>query len=516
MNDRPDSAQPRLQLPRRILTAVGSRLEGRWDDAGAWRVLCEEAVAAWRVPAAGVRWALLLAHAASWAWATAEDIGDRRRDLVGGHRRDRMARESLRRGALVRPRGGAGRHLLAGEGRPQLLATELVSSLDENGGSWLAGGVAAGKTPSLMLLLGLECPSSGAPGTDAVAGDLLDCTTFLGPLLGQRRHLVRLAAEVAAVRAECETLSRLGELRAHLAAVTAHELKTPLTSITAYAEVLEQQAGDPDFAYGPEFLRVISSESDRLLRLVDRLLDSTRRGRSQALAEPQPVAVDALVDQVLRTMAPLAAAGDLQLVGRVPGDMPAIAGDDDLVRQVLLNLIGNALKFTPAGGRVVLAVREDTAMIRLAVTDTGPGIAPRDLRAIFQSFYRTRAARRTDGVGLGLSIVKEITNLHGGHLDVQSRLGRGTTFSVLLPKEQRHAATETVVTGAGFDPARQRRLNRTLAAPGGRAGRWRAAVAVLLPDGCERDAPDRGRHGPRPGRVEPVRGARRRAPGRGP
>ncbi|MEZ4386664.1 MAG: ATP-binding protein [Candidatus Krumholzibacteriia bacterium] len=457
MNDRPDHPPERCQLPRRILTAAGSRLEGRWDEPGAWRTLCEETVAAWCCDPE-VRWALLASRGA---------LGD---VSAGESARDEAVVWTAAAGApdwLDDPCGAelwhglasAPRHLLAGNGPPPLAGGPWAADRDGTAEGWLAVGESCAQNSGLLMMLGLARPVADVPAGDAAAAGLLDCAFYLAPMLGLRRRLVNLAADATTVRAECETLSRLGDLRSHLAAVTAHELKTPLTSITAYAEVLEQQAGDPDFAYGPDFLRVIRSEADRLLRLVDRLLDSSRRGRSQALTEPLPVAVDALVDDVLRTMAPQAGARDLQLVGRVPADLPDIAGDDDLIKQVLFNLLGNALKFTPAGGRVVLAVREDTAMVRVSVSDNGPGIAPRELRAIFQSFYRTRSARKTDGVGLGLSIVREITNLHGGHLDVQSRLGRGTTFSVLLPKVQHHTAATTMLTAAGFDPARQRRVN---------------------------------------------------------
>jgi len=447
MNERPEFARPRRQLPRRILTSASMRLEGRWDDPDAWRILCEETVAAWRC-SGEVAWAMLAPRTAFDAPEATGRPGDQA--VVWSAAAGEVAwRPDPCDAGFWQGLAAAPCHLLGGAGAAPLVAEEpSPGSSDAPDGGWLAAGVAVGAAPGLVLLLGLTA-----------AADLLDCAGFLAPLLGQRRLQVSLAAEAAAVRAECEALSRMGDLRSHFAAVTAHELKTPLTSITAYAEVLEQQHGDPGFTYGPEFLRVIRGEADRLLRLVDRLLSSSRQGRGESLAEPQPVAVSALVDDVLRTVALQASARDQQLVGRVPDGIPAIAGDDDLVRQVLLNLLGNALKFTPAGGRVVLAAREDTAMVRLAVTDNGPGIAPRELRAIFQSFYRTRAARKTDGVGLGLSIVKEITNLHGGHLDVQSRVGRGTTFSVLLPKEQRHATAETVVTAAGFDPAGQRRVN---------------------------------------------------------
>ena len=129
---------------------------------------------------------------------------------------------------------------------------------------------------------------------------------------------------------------------------------------------------------------------------------------------------------------------------------------------------------------MTLTAREDSSLIRLAVSDTGPGIPPRELRAIFQSFYRTQSAKQTEGVGLGLSIVKEIVNLHGGHLDVTSRPGRGTTFSVLLPKQQLHPEVATRLTHEGCDPDLQQRLcSHTLRLVAELAAA--RGVAVLMP-----------------------------------
>jgi signal transduction histidine kinase len=470
MSDGPANLDPRHTLAHRILTSARQRLEGRWDAPAAWRVLCEEAVAVWRSrPQVG--WALIVPRSELGAVAQETEDCDRVVIWTADGRitwRDRPSSPQVWAALDAAPAG-----LLAGSGECPLASGPALAG-------WLSRGVPAGRGHGLALVLGLARSVADPVDADELAGELGDVSELLTAMLGQRRRLSELSAEATTVRSECEALSRLGELRARLAAVTAHELKTPLTSITAYAEVLEQQSGDPDFTHSAEFLRVIRSEADRLLRLVDRLLDSSRRGRGPALADPVPVEVGTLVDDVLRSLAPQASNRDLQLTGRISTDLPCIDGDGDLIRQVLVNLLGNALKFTPPGGRVVLGVREDASMVRLAVSDTGPGIAPHDLRSIFQSFYRTRTASQTDGVGLGLSIVKDIVALHGGHLDVHSRFGRGTTFSVLLPKEQQHLSGDTALTSDGFDPILQRRL-------GGHTLRLVAelaaarAVAVFLP-----------------------------------
>jgi len=447
MSDRPDNTVDQAPLIPALLAAASGRLDGHWEDAAAWRVLCEEAVMVWR-------------RYPEVAWASLVPRGEL--GLVPPETENTDRQVIWTRGAAAtwqsRPTAETLWTQLEKAGQETIAGVETLPLTVPRVKGWLAHSIINGRLPSLALVVGLNRIPNSDLADDPLAMELGNMATFLAPLLGQRRRQVDLAAEAASVRSECETLSRLGELRARLAAVTAHELKTPLTSITAYAEVLEQQIGDPDFGHSGEFLRVIRGEADRLLRLVDRLLDSSRRGHGPALCESMPVAVGGLVEDVLRTMAPQASARELQLAARVPGDLPSIEGDSDLVRQVLVNLIGNALKFTPAGGRVVLTAREDAAMVRLSVTDNGAGIPPHELRAIFQSFYRTRAASPTEGVGLGLSIVKDIVGLHGGHLDVQSRFGRGSTFSVLLPKQLHFTEGDTALTAAGIDPALQQRL----------------------------------------------------------
>ncbi len=475
MNELPRNPHPPGPAGR-LITAAGARLEGRWDDPAAWRVVCEEAAAAWQ-DRPSVRWALVLprrdltlagttpAGGAGVLWRRGR--GPAR--WAAGDVAPEFWQQLTAGGGLL---GGAPDHAPAGLG-PDLA--------DERATGWLAQGVPGGRDHGLAVVLGLDRPAPADPAADPLLPDLLAVTALLTPLLGQQRRLADLGTEAASLRNECETLSRLGDLRARLAAVTAHELKTPLTSITAYAEVLEQQIEDPGFQHTGEFLRVIRSEADRLLRLVDRLLDSSRRGRGPALGATEPIAVPALVSDALQTLAPQAAARDLRLVSRVPEALPPLAGDADLVRQVLLNLLGNALKFTPAGGQVVIAAREDAAMLRLEVSDSGPGIPPHELRAIFQSFYRARSTNAAEGVGLGLSIVKEIVALHAGHLDVHSRPGRGATFGVLLPKAQTHHDGPTLVAGGGGDPALQRQLAahtlRLVAELASARG-----VAILLPE----------------------------------
>ncbi len=244
-----------------------------------------------------------------------------------------------------------------------------------------------------------------------------------------------LQAEVRRLRAENATLVRLNRLQGRFVAMASHEFKTPLTSITAYTDALLAHADDPDFDRGPQFLAVIRDESARLLRMVNRILDFSRMEYGSRLLERQPVNLAEHARQMLQALEAQAAGRhpSLALVAE-PGRLVAEV-DADLVRQVVVNLVGNAVKYTPAGGRIEVTVAEAAAYVTVAVADTGPGIPEGDLRRIFRAFYRAEATTAGEtGTGLGLSIVRHIVSLHGGHVDVATRPGGGSVFTFGLPK----------------------------------------------------------------------------------
>lgn len=258
----------------------------------------------------------------------------------------------------------------------------------------------------------------------------------LAPLLTASFHLNRLRGELATLHAENETLTRINKMQSDFVAVASHELKTPLTSICAYTEALQRNWEKPGFAQAPEFLGIVREEAERLLRMVNRILDFSRLEFGQRLLNKQAQDLETLLRETARTLDPLITGKGLRLEIDVPPLLPRVEIDADLIRQVLINLLNNAVKFTPAGGRVIVKAVEDATTVRVSVTDTGPGIPAAELRRIFQQFYRVSGQTEgVEGAGLGLSIVKNIIDLHGGHIDVQSVLGEGATFSFHLPKE---------------------------------------------------------------------------------
>jgi len=209
-----------------------------------------------------------------------------------------------------------------------------------------------------------------------------------------------------------------------------HELRTPLTTIRANADILRWvDAGDPterDVA-----LSDLSSEAERMSRLVNDLLTLARADAGSRLAL-SPTPLRPLIEEAIRQARLLTA--ERQVNVATADDVMALANPDAL-KQLVLILLDNALKYTPPGGQVMVTLRRKGAAAQLEVTDTGTGIAPADLPRIFERFYRADVAREIGGSGLGLAIAHWIIAQHGGSIEVASTVGRGSTFTVCLPIE---------------------------------------------------------------------------------
>ncbi|MGD2155658.1 MAG: HAMP domain-containing sensor histidine kinase [Anaerolineales bacterium] len=230
-----------------------------------------------------------------------------------------------------------------------------------------------------------------------------------------------------------QTLGRLENLfhtQRRFVADVGHELRTPLTVIKGNVDLLHRMGTADD-----EALSSIENEVDRLTRMVGDLLLLAQAESGKIPLDNRLVELDTLVLEVLQQTRVLARDRiDLRL-GDI--DQVLVCGDRDRLKQVLLNLVGNALKYTPAGGEVVVGLGKVADRARLTVSDTGPGIPPEELPYIFERFYRIEKSRTRSsdgkGFGLGLSIAYWIVRNHGGQIDVDSRDGQGTTFCVWLP-----------------------------------------------------------------------------------
>ncbi len=251
--------------------------------------------------------------------------------------------------------------------------------------------------------------------------------------------LNRLAGEVeaqsallAAERSDPEALRQV-QIRRDLVANVSHELKTPLTAIRGYAETLEDGALDnPEVAFG--FVRSILEQCARLETLLGDLLNLSRL-ESWEHQGRETVNLSELARQAVEILEPQALAREVEISLQNPEDLPAVAGDREELERALLNLVENAVKYNRPGGEVAIGLRADDSEVVVEIRDTGIGIPDDALERIFERFYRVDKGRSRDqgGTGLGLSIVKHAARAHGGRVEVESRLGQGSTFRVRLP-----------------------------------------------------------------------------------
>jgi two-component system phosphate regulon sensor histidine kinase PhoR len=233
---------------------------------------------------------------------------------------------------------------------------------------------------------------------------------------------------------------RIERMRADFIANASHELRTPLASLKGYVETLQGSAKD-DPAARARFLAIMSEQAERMARLVDDLLSLSRVEMREFLAPAGEVELGRVLAEVVQSVEPLAKEAGITLsVSCEPAEI-MVRGERDEMVQVFQNLVQNAVKYGRTGGRVDVRMAREAGgdggpdRVRVAVTDDGPGIAPYHLPRLTERFYRVSAAdsRAKGGTGLGLAIVKHILNRHRGELRIESTLGRGSTFTVVLP-----------------------------------------------------------------------------------
>ena len=242
------------------------------------------------------------------------------------------------------------------------------------------------------------------------------------------------ASGVVLVLHDISELRRLERVRQDFVANVSHEFKTPLTAIQGFAETLLGGALE-DVQNSRRFLEIIRDHAGRLGRLTDDLLKLSQIEAGKLELDFRPVAVGDLIESCVETARLKAAQKQLTLEVDCPEALPAIRGDSNRLREVLQNLLDNAVQYTPAGGRLTVRAARADGQVVVSVNDTGIGIPKADQERIFERFYRVDAARSREvgGTGLGLSIARHLVEAHGGRITVESEVGRGSTFSVFLP-----------------------------------------------------------------------------------
>ncbi len=219
-------------------------------------------------------------------------------------------------------------------------------------------------------------------------------------------------------------------------ATMSHELRTPLNAIIGFSEMIVQEdALMLDAARRREYAQLINDSGQHLLSVVNGILDMSKMESGNFEIAPEPFAPRAALINCCSLLALKARENGIDLVTRVPEDLPVMTGDPRAFKQIALNLVSNAIKFTERGGQVTVSAGVEGARLVLRVTDTGVGIAADDLKRIGDPFFQAGKTyqRRHEGTGLGLSIVKSLVGLHAGELTVQSKIDEGTAVTVALP-----------------------------------------------------------------------------------
>lgn len=250
-----------------------------------------------------------------------------------------------------------------------------------------------------------------------------------------RTHTGSIAGAVVLIH-DVSEWRRLERMRSEFVANVSHELRTPITAVKGFSETLLDGAMH-DQALAKQFLQIIHDESERLRRLVNDLLELSKIESGHTVFHFEPTQLDHLVARTVARYSHEAESNGLLLRSHLPEQPVIVNADGDRITQVLINLVGNAIHYTSASGEVVVSVEDRGDVAVIEVRDTGIGIPAEDVPRLFERFYRVdkARARRSGGTGLGLAIVKHIVEVHGGQVEVESKVGEGSVFRVMLPKE---------------------------------------------------------------------------------
>lgn len=285
---------------------------------------------------------------------------------------------------------------------------------------------------SLMLSWSLSRPIKAlAQAARAIASGHLDYRTELSGRNDELGHLAREINEMA------KQLKALDEMKQSFLESVTHDLRAPLTSIIGHVSIfLENQLGELDERQRTA-LETVFTSARKLSRLIDDILDLSRLEAGQMDFELKPVRMDELLSELNDLVSVLADQSKISLELDIENGLPPVSGDREQLLRVIMNLVSNALKFTPENGRIRVGLRRDSAAtLRVSVMDTGMGIPKDKLEKIFDKFFQvseTKDSSRRKGSGLGLSICRKIIQAHNGRIWAESDLGHGSTFHFTLP-----------------------------------------------------------------------------------
>ncbi|MCX8202281.1 MAG: ATP-binding protein [Candidatus Micrarchaeota archaeon] len=246
------------------------------------------------------------------------------------------------------------------------------------------------------------------------------------------------------LKEDYKRLSEINRMKTEFVSMVSHDLKTPLTNIQGYASLLRNKVLGPNTPKQQEAAEIIDKESKRLAKLINDLLDLSKLDAGAITLHKRPFKLKDLEDKCsLRNMAE---SKGLTLIWNTPDSLGEVYGDPERIAQVLMNLVNNAIKFTDKGSVTINAFEKDRNNIQVDVIDTGPGIPKKEQQAIFERFQRSSISKlyKKEGSGLGLAIAKEIMKLHDSDIIVNSEVGKGSVFSIVLPKAKRFENKDNV------------------------------------------------------------------------
>jgi signal transduction histidine kinase len=254
----------------------------------------------------------------------------------------------------------------------------------------------------------------------------------LTSLAAQAAVAIENARLVGDLRNAYQRLGELDRLKSDFIAIASHELRTPLGLIMLYAAMLREQVGDEE----GQQLDAVLRAALRLRRIIETMLNLRYLETGEMVLCPSRFSLRTEVTEACADYESIVESGGVALITDLPGEDVFIKADKEKVRVILDNLLSNAIKFTPAGGQVRIMLSSRPGEVKVTVADNGVGIPAEDLDKVFDRFYQVEdhMTRRHGGMGLGLSIVKGLVELHGGCVSVESVLGRGSRFVVLLPE----------------------------------------------------------------------------------
>ena len=270
----------------------------------------------------------------------------------------------------------------------------------------------------------------------------------VGAVIDRAETVDRLTSRTRVLEAANLKLSEMNQMKDVFLSTASHELKTPLSSVIAYAELLEDNADKLAVDQRAEFLRRLRSEAGRLLGLIEDILDLSRIESGKLTLRRVALPVNDVVRAAMETSRSTAQKHGVELTEALDADLPPMMLDEVKMRQVVVNLLVNAIRFSPEHGTVKVVTRREPKFAIIEVVDQGPGILPEETVRIFELFGQGVRGidRRTGGLGIGLHLVRRISELHGAHVGVNSQAGQGSTFWVRMPIS---LAEEAARSGSG-------------------------------------------------------------------